>query len=100
MFNITELIKNNTTSNVRNTDKKQALDNNNDYIQISVRTQRNKQYINAILYKNNAKPHQLNKAQALNVLLDYINGKTLKNTVYAIDKQLLDDMRQYLKTKN
>lgn len=97
MFSVSELIKNNSTSNIRNTDKKLALEDNKDYMQISVRTQRGKQYVNAILYKNNAKPHQLNKKQALQTLLDYINGNTLKNTVYSVDKKLVDAFKDYLK---
>lgn len=97
-FDIATLISNNTTSAQRDTAKKQALASGKDYIQIAIRKQRGKEYINAIRYTKDApKGAQLSKKLALATLLDYCNDKPLKNTIYSVDATLVDAFKDYLK---
>lgn len=102
MFDIATIIKNNVTSSQRETTKSQALASGKDYIQISVRKQRNnKQYINAILFSDK-KPDgtQLNKQKALEILIDYCSDKTLPNTVYSVNATLVKEFKDYLNKKH
>ncbi len=98
MFNITELLENNMHASERTSEKSNALKAGKDYIQISVRKQRNKQFINAIYFNNAYKNgKQLNKQKALALALDYINGNTPKNTVIAMQATLEKALKEYTK---
>lgn len=97
-FDIATLVANNSTSAERTSDKKLALASGKDYVQIAVRTQRKKQFINAIRFtSDNAKGTQLSKKLALATLADYCNGKQLPNTIYSVDATLVKDFTEYLK---
>ena len=98
MFNIEELLQNNTHASERTSEKSNALKEGKDYIQIAVRKQRGKQYINAIFFNNVYKNgKQLNKQKALAFALDYINGFTPKNTIIAMQATLEKALKEYAK---
>lgn len=103
MLNISELIKNNTTSSERNTLKKQAIDSGKIYIQIAPRSQRGKTYINAIATYGD-KNMQLSKKLALDILLAYANANanatdTERNQItLSVEPTLLKEICAYIDT--
>lgn len=99
-FDIATLVLNNSTSDKRDTAKSKALASGKNYIQIAVRKQRGKEYINAILYANDksGKTHakQLDKKMALATLVSYCKNDLLKDTVYSVDDTLVKEMQAFL----
>lgn len=99
-FDIATLVLNNSTSAKRDTAKSKALESGKSYMQISVRHQRGKDFINAILYVNNKDGitigKQLDKKTALATLISYCKNDLLADTVYSVDETLVKEMQAFL----
>lgn len=99
-FDIATLVLNNSTSAKRDTAKSKALESGKSYIQIAVRKQRGKEFINAILYVNSKDgttiAKQLDKKTALATLVSYCKNDLLADTVYSVDDTLVKDMKAFL----